>query len=460
MAPPATMLVSGRSIASHRGVTVMASNPEQLYSLKPIVDALRSRGATVRLAAPSGIAALAAEYLNVPQRNVLNLEGRFPVRWSIRHGVAWLLARYFVFARVPRDFSVMYRRVRSSGRFAERLLGWFPSVKPTRVNAAYHALFDRWLPNIFGRDMVLASTPVTHSHLLCARGVRVCTIIDSWDHSFKMPLLHEPVTTFAWNDDLAAAVREYQRIDHVRSIFPLRFRYIEELADTDLHAGIHCLSNPVFRSDLEAIGNDGFVCYVATSSSRNPSAFQGELALVKDIRDYCAEHHIRLYIKPKPNGMPDEFAVFAGDAAVQIGPYGTGSSNLQLLDAEYHLYRYALLKQARLVINVGTTFGLEASLVGAAVLQLRLDNRKKFGAFQELCSNPHVVRYFLADRPYRTYTGSRSSMEKLFEEAMTSSVARDYSAGLRQWIRADHTLADSVELVADTVMRCLCDDIR
>lgn len=439
--------MSTSSKARSVGVSVWAHNLFQFYSLQPIIARLKERGQRVRIFTRGAHIPRAAAYFGLPDDSFVDSREWLATRWRVVAGAAPVVGRFYECTRIPADFSSMYRRIRDGAR--GHMLPNVGNMDRRQVNERYRRVFRRWLPNPFGDDVVLAITPVVDPHWLCAAGLRVVTIAESWDHPVKQPFLHVPDWVFTWNADLQSDLNDYQGLPESGAGYPLKFRYIEEL-EARVHSageGSHLLSNPALRADLERLPPEPFLLYICTTSSRNVRGFQGEVELIRDLAAHAARQGSCLYIKPKPNGLPGELDAFARLSNVIVGAYGTGIESGSMLDPDYHVYRYLLLKRAGLVINVGTTFGLEAALCGMPVMQLSLEANERFGHFAELASNPHIERYLVRGRPVLHYGGNPEELAALIQRARDEGIADEYTRRIRGWLSSGRSVAESVEEV-------------
>ena len=113
---------------------------------------------------------------------------------------------------------------------------------------------------------------------------------------------------------------------------------------------------------------------------------------------------------------------------VVIGEYSPNPDKKDMLEDEYHAYRYLLLKNAQLVINAGTTFGLDAAMAGAPVLQLSI-TEKYFGSYARTKKYYHIEKYLLRSDFVSDFTGDEKTV---FSEEMISK-AKKYSQMLKHW---------------------------
>ena len=337
----------------------------------------------------------------------------------------------------------MYKRVRANDSL--RWVSKFtPKLKSTEINKKYHTFFAKKVPDLFEGSPVISATINRWPYLL-AGSKNVVNVMESWDHPIKRPFFLNPAITFTWNKKLGQDIQAHQGLKEWDTIFPLKFRYIEDFKSYSVAELKENLTEK-YKKDLSEIKDDT-IMYVVSTSSRNAKAFDGELKLIRQLITFCNQHQKSLYIKPKPNGKQGEFDEFSSLQNVQIGLYGEGEQSECMLDDNYHKYRLALLKSVNLVINVYTTFALEAALVGVPILQLSLENSTTFGHFAELINNPHIKNYFLEGKPYIHYNGHPNELDQKLNSGEITTLSQSYTKAIYSWINPTLTIKESVNKI-------------
>lgn len=418
------------------------------YSLKPLFDRLRSLGVETDVYTPKAYHPVVAEYLGVPESSLICLTTRHPILSRILARLEYL----YVGLRIASCFSTMYARFRKDGRFVKAVGRFVP--KAGNPNAAYRKFFGRLVPNPFREGPVVAVTRVTAPYWLSAATRKVHVVMESWDHPVKTPFFHPADSCHTWNSDLARDIEVHQRLAADGRIYPLKFRYLQEIARS---AGggddaIGRIANPAYRRHLEELPAGPFLTYVATTQSGNRGAHEEEMLLIEQLCQWTARNRMALYVKPKPNGNAGEYDSLARHPHVTVGIYGDSESR-QMLDPDYHLYRYALLKRSRMVINVATTFVLEAALVGVPVVQLKAAETYPHRHFKDWGANPHVGKYLNAGHEY-AYDGTPASLDAILEDALAGggSRAHRFSLEISRWLGGGRTVEESVESLASAVL--------
>jgi hypothetical protein len=252
--------------------------------------------------------------------------------------------------------------------------------------------------------------------------------MESWDHPVKMPFLIYPDKCLTWNMDLRDDININQHLCSVVIFRPLKFKYIYDFNSSSETALFNQLRNKKYIDEIERLRGKKYILYPATTSSLNPFAHKGEMQLIDKLCRTAQKCGVELYIKPKPNGACGDYDEFSKFDNVTIGLYATNHDSQDLLELEYNIYRYLLLKQSYLVINVGTTFVLEAALAGVPVMQLIL-KEDCFDNFSVYSRNSHIEKYLHGD--FCVNIDNNSTID-LGNESI--DCFRAYSARLKKWV--------------------------
>jgi hypothetical protein len=344
----------------------------------------------------------------------------------------------------------MYARVREGEgrwlRLAARLL-----PKAGDPNRAYRRVFGRLAKDLLPAGPVLAVTRVTAPYWLAPVGSPVHVLMESWDHPVKTPFFHRADTCHAWNADLLADIRAHQGIPASGTVYPMKFRYLHEIASLGRTVPelVALIRNPEYRRHLEELPREPFLTYVATTQKSNRAGYEGEMHLMRQLAAWAEAKGVFLYVKPKPNGCKGEYDGLVRPGRVAAGIYGDSESS-QMLDPDYHLYRYCLLKMSSLVVNVGTTFALEAALAGTPIVQLRIGGDYPFPYFRDLCANPHIQKYLNRGDHYE-YDGTRECLDSVLADALAPgpSRARRFTETISRWLASGTTPGASTDRLFD-----------
>ena len=104
-------------------------------------------------------------------------------------------------------------------------------------------------------------------------------------------------------------------------------------------------------------------------------------------------------------------------------------NSADMLNEEYHTFRYLLLYYTNLIINFGTTFVLESSLMNVPILQLQL-SENKFGKFGQYANNIHIQKYLLRKEYFKLKNTVNINQTVNGEFAQMKT----YSRALKKWL--------------------------
>ena len=415
-------------------ILIWAEHAFQLYSVKPVADKYRLRGKDVYLMTEMKELDLCARYLSLPRENILHVS-RYRKKWQS------LLVKLFEVLFVSMDYSIVYADNNRNEK------GWARSIRnirfiklpKNRINSSFNSLAS--LLRIFGyrsipehRFELLISFTKVYNVLLLPQGIPHISIMESWDHPIKLPYFTEPDYCLTWNADLKRDTMETQQLFRVRQISPLKFRYIKEralLPEGEILAG---LQREDYREEIlrlrEMRTRGKVILYPATTSS-NGIEHEGEMKLIGDICKALENTGNFLYIKPKPNGPKGDYDAFAVHPHVFVGSYSSHPDSRDMLDENYHSFRYLILKNSDVVLNAGTTFVLEAAMMDRLVVQLDISNQV-YGGFGEFVKTYHLTRYILSVPGCLPYAGEKENLAEAIKDC-SPAVSVAFKAWISNW---------------------------
>ncbi len=351
------------------------------------------------------------------------------------------------------DYSPNYQRWLSQ-RFSQKnrlaivllklLITFGPKWSASEINQKLTSWISRILPNPFPTSRLIYITTTSKPHLHCASGLNVYTIMESWDHPGKAPFAHSSEKVFVWNESLKKDWQEYQGDNNILFSYPIKLGYA--ITANNLQKGQ--LLKPCHNR----------IMYPATfGSTSDQGMFAEELKLIETLCKVTQESGQKLLIKPKPNSRQGELDKFLEFSHVEIGQYqnNKGGSNYDLSD-EYNENRLKELKKSDIVINLGTTFALDAAAFGLPVVQLKMACHQQYPYLSTLTTFPHLARHFY-NKPECIFTITDSSpvtQELVFlcETSRYIQSAEAFSLYLREWIMPDCSLEHSVTSVIDACL--------
>ena len=235
-----------------------------------------------------------------------------------------------------------------------------------------------------------------------------------------------------WNKDLKSDYYRYQNFKDVKFkyIRPIKFRYIFERKEKCPNHLIKTLSNKEYLRDINIIRKNKTIVYATTTSSLNPEYHEGEVGLIKKLCEAFCNTDKLLYIKPKPNGPKGDYDNLKRKYSnVVIGSYSMSPNSADMLNEEYHTFSISSFYYTNLIINFGTTFVLESSLMNVPILQLQL-SENKFGKFGQYANNIHIKKYLLRKEYFKLKNTVNINQTVNGEFAQMKT----YSRALKKWL--------------------------
>ncbi|MBJ2174582.1 hypothetical protein JBL43_10065 [Aureibaculum sp. A20] len=304
---------------------------------------------------------------------------------------------------VSENFSFVYKnefvKKESLNRRLLRKI-FFLKIPARKINSTFMVLNrfffkKKSIDNYFNLDLLITFTKVYYTHLIPSKSnLTHISIMESWDHPMKFPYYIFPDYCLTWNKELAEDTKRIQHLFKVGQISPLKFKYIydyKNYKDEDLYNKI--IKTEYFK-ELDKLKNKKIILYPTTTSSSG-IMHEGEMKLIDLLCKVFNGSNFYLYIKPKPNAPSGDYDQFKNYKNVIVGVYSNNSSGSDMLDNNYHIFRYLLLKESYHVINAGTTFALEAALMDKSITQLNM-NIGDFLGFDKFCKTYHLNKYILS----------------------------------------------------------------
>lgn len=368
------------------------------YSLKPLVHRFEKKSYQIYIYTNEDKVKILKDYLgNLVGIEVISIE-------SINTVLSKLLNFTFRNFFTNPNFSVMYERnlKKNSITIFSKFIGRYLYLDNNNINNFYYKLFSK-LRSKLKSNYLISISRVQNNHLICARVIKHVSIMESWDHPVKSPYWHKPKYLLTWNKSLRSDFCKYQNFINIKFqyIRPIKFRYISERKTNCINVLMERLSNNDYIRDIDIIKSSKTVVYATTTSSLNPQYHDGEMKLIKMLCESFRDKENLLYIKPKPNGPEGDYDEFKNNYSnVFVGTYSNNSNGTDMLNEEYHTFRYLILYHAKLLVNFGTTFVLEASLMNIPIFQLKL-SEDEFGKFGNYSKNIHIKKYLLNEFSFK-----------------------------------------------------------
>ena len=344
----------------------------------------------------------------------------------------------------PEDFSPRYKislleREKSGNAFARFLFSLariFPKWKRQNVNRNLRACIRWCFKNPFPTPTVANVTFIDYPEVLCANGQRIVTLVESWDHCVKRPMGYVSEVAFLWNQSLTEDWKAYQGDLHAIGLYPLKLRY-----------ALQSFDGPAIKeTDPRKL-----LLYPASYGSNAGQFFEAELEIIEIVCRSAKRAGWDVIIKPHPAGASGEFdAISRKFAHVSIGTVLGGSgTNHYYLDDHYNKLRFSELRKSNLVVNLYTTFVLDASLAYVPSLQLNLTGNENYPVVSRISNNQHLQKYLFVNRDLCLNVSSEMSLEDEIHHFLEFPDERAslFAVKMRNWLDASASLEEAVETV-------------
>lgn len=351
----------------------------------------------------------------------------------------------------PMHFSAIYprwlqQRLSTRGIFARGFMNLLarrgPKLDARKVNSMLERVIRPFLNNPFETRKLIYFSLAPNSFLFCARNLEVNTILESWDHPGKAPIGHLSRSVFVWNKALEEDWQNYQGPDPVYLSFPIKLGYALER-----------------RKNATRSPSEHRLMYAMTFGASSEAAlYTEELQLVDHLCSITADTGTQLVLKPKPNSQKGELDQFKRYSHVRITEYTSNAfgSHYDLTD-RYNAQRLSDLDQCDIVVNVGTTFALDAAAYGCPVVQLVFDAVESFPGLSKLRDFPHLARHLYENTPREFVlrgTGIHEQLNFLAHHQVVLELARQKQRQLAQWLSP---VLPRQAAISSVVTQCLCD---
>ncbi|MBN2964203.1 hypothetical protein JWV37_05385 [Sulfurospirillum sp. T05] len=309
----------------------------------------------------------------------------------------------------------------------------------------YKTIFSFLVKNPLKSKKIVYVTKIHLSWLLVHKELDVYTFIGSWDHpSLDKASGHKSKFVFGWNETLLCDWKRFNHDVNYGISFPMPFRYI-------------------FESRKKPLKKDNvfIVMYAFTFSETAPRGlFKEECEFVTLLCTALKEMGLKLLIKPKPNQKPEMFNLFRCYDNVEICSFNTHGEKENLLLAEsYNETRIKEMLMADLVINLGTTFAIDAALFGLPVMQIKINSQNKFSTLAKQLNNAyHINHYLLYDRKkYYLISDGEEAKKEIYDcfsnKEHLLEVCNSFSQDIRSLFYPAESLGENVKKVVDKIVK-------
>jgi hypothetical protein len=348
---------------------------------------------------------------------------------------AVIFKQLFEILLISENFSFVYKHMFvNNEKLITRIIRkvFFLKLPNNKVNKSFltmNNLFfkSKSIERYFKLDLMITFTKVHYAHLIPSIDkVKHINIMESWDHPMKFPYYLYPSFCLTWNSDLAKDTNEIQHLHRVKQIMPLKFRYLYDYKDKNNEKLLADIKDTVFYDEIKLFENKKIVLYPTTTSSSG-LMHEGEMKLLSELCSFFEGTDYYFYIKPKPNAPKGDYDIFKSYKNVIIGVYSNSNNSSDMLNPQYHKFRYLLLAKSEIVINSGTTFGLEAAIADKKILQLNIIG--DYLGFGKFCKTYHLKKYVLSLTNVFNYRGNKNDFLNEIENCNYI-----FSKELKHWI--------------------------
>ena len=300
------------------------------------------------------------------------------------------VSNYFVLFNISNDrVNYIYSKV-------IKLFYRFSLIKPFPVN------FDKFY----------VVTKILHPYLITPFEDVTHLIVESWDHPAKEPFLLNPSSAESWNDSLNLELNRYQFYKKNIIGKALKFRYIEEY---NKYFDIKILNNEEL-DDIRFIQNNNVAIYPMCTSSAY-FGFSDELIFVCDLAKKLEKENVKLYIRPYPLAPFNDVLALKQIKNVKVGIANKICDGLEVFNEAHMLHKYLLIKHAKYVLNLGTTFVFDAALVYSEcrIVQLKID-MSNYGDLGKYSRGIHITKYLHTDNAFDFSDFKLAMVTNLYKE--------------------------------------------
>lgn len=420
-------------------ISFLIPTPICLHTAIPYIEELRRRDISVHFIVDSRVRSVAGDVFR-DAKSVIDID-----EVSGKHRIIKALHNFLRLIFTSSEYSQYYprwlkQRFENKNRIATSIIKLFiklfPNWRSEEINARLHRLIGKFLANPFPTSNLIYITTSGQSQLLCARGLHVFTIMESWDHPGKAPIGHSSDKVFVWNKSLQEDWSEFQGDKNIGISYPVKLAYAIE-------------ANNLPQDRLLGTSLDKILYPATCGSTSDQCMFDEELKLIGELCEITRNTGKTLLIKPKPNDKPGALDQFRKYKHVEIGQYqkNEGGANYSL-SSSYNEVRLAELSESGLVINLSTTFALDAAAYGLPVVQLQLKCPDQYPYLSAMANFTHLDRHFYGNQEniFTIEDTMRVGEQLAFlkEPSKYLKVAETFSLQLRKWIAPELSLEQSV----------------
>lgn len=283
-------------------------------------------------------------------------------------------------------------------------------------NSSLRFIMRFFFKNPFKSKNILNITKCGAGWLLCGRGMKVFTIMGSWDHPTKMPMGYSSDAVFVWNAYLDCQWKKYQGDVNIQIGYPFIFDYL--------------LTGSKFQSKASLI------IYPFTTTSYE-YGFDEELSFVNTLIQAGLKYGFDFLIKPKPEGAYGELDDLKKYSNIIIASIPSNNKKHRLyFSDQYQKNRLKELSMGFMTINIGTTFSIDAALYGLPVMQLDFRTSSTYPKLAKIQNQIHIKDVLLnSDDLIFSLNKTNEKLDYIFSNISKNLViANNFKKYLIEWI--------------------------
>ena len=251
----------------------------------------------------------------------------------------------------------------------------------TKVNYLVHKIISVLNKNQ-SIDKIIVHSRISNVSFLNKKRLKIITIIESWDHIYKKPMGYLDKLTYLWNHEQIRDFKKFQSLSNCKLSFPKKISYL--------------INSEKFMNKDNKIKT---ILYPASTSSfaERENLFKSELEFIEYLCSVISKTKYKLIIKTKPNGKKGDFdslRVKYSNIKILDSSIFNSTSNFYIDDEEIKKRR-DILDKVDAVLNIATTYAIDACLYNKPVIQLDFDKSNKFLKLKEFQKNYHLQKFLL-----------------------------------------------------------------
>lgn len=424
----------------YKEVTILIDFKIYLYLFEPIIDYLLSKNVRVYLCLPDSLVLetrkILSESENLTFISLNKIKENNKIRFAVHRACSIL------FTRTDFSFQFKKKREQSTKKFSGmtgRLLQiskYTPKISNQKINKFLSFVSGINLNNPFPTPLIMVGSLNASAELLGAKGQKIITVMESWDHAVKQPCGHKSHEFWGWNQDLCADWERMQGCELNRVFHPLKLRYGHEVFP----------NSHEYSLDKKARVQ---VMYPVASTAKFSIKILVDIEkkLIEELITATQELGWDLFIKPRPNGLDNEFDFAKKHSHVSVGNVSHGDI---INPADYYyteqdnLDRFQALEDVDFVFNAFTTFGLDAAVAQIPVLQLDLRQAIGFEDSSMVYNNYHIKNYLINTSTLLCPVNETLHSALMDNKDNIEGLAKKYKDELNLWL---YKYSDSSEAI-------------